>query len=196
MAYNTPLQPHGPSRPLSRGELGLRIFFLVAIATFFSACKPEHIDEGTKLKYFDLKSYFKAEAARLQKAGKPVTKTVDHNKAKETKQVSIDKWETELSLFASSDINKPAWRDSYKVTDDGTIAIYEAKDPELKTREIIVNRPNNKVKWIVIYNGTKNMLYQTTEKLSYFPDSAYVINKLQQVRLLGTNQYVITGLLN
>ena len=46
----------------------------------------------------------------------------------------------------------------------------------------------------MIVNHTKNMLYENTEKLSYFPDSLYLIQKKQRVRLLGTDTYRISGL--
>jgi hypothetical protein len=196
MAYNILSRSYRLSRAVSSGKLGLGFtIILFATIALLPSCKPEHIDEGAQLKYFDLKAYFKAESAKLKSQAKTVVKTVNHNKVKETKSVTINNWESELSLFTASDINKPAWRENYRVKDNGDIVVYEAKDPDLKTREIIINKPGNKVKWILVFNSTENMLYQTTEKLSYFPDSAYVIAKTQHVRLLGTNQYKITGLL-
>ncbi len=47
----------------------------------------------------------------------------------------------------------------------------------------------------MIYNDSKNMLYESQEWLSYFPDSLYQIDKKQTVRLLGTNTYKIKGAL-
>ena len=168
----------------------------IGIALLMPACKPA-IKEDATAKYFDLKAYFKADSARLSNLNKPVRKTVTHNGVTETKEVKIDDWSQELSLFSQSDINKPAWRDSYKVQTTPTMAIYTAIDDDLKTREIIVNKTDDdKVKYIVIYNYTKNLLYYTKEKLTYWPDSLYKIEKTQQVRLLGLNKYVITGSLN
>ena len=37
------------------------------------------------------------------------------------------------------------------------------------------------------------MLYETSEELTYFPDSLYSINKNQHVLLLGSNNYIVTG---
>jgi len=47
----------------------------------------------------------------------------------------------------------------------------------------------------LIFNRTKNILYQTTEKLSYFPDSLYLIEKDQKVRLMAKNKYKVQGLI-
>jgi hypothetical protein len=38
-------------------------------------------------------------------------------------------------------------------------------------------------------------LYETDEKLSYFPDSLYLIQKSQRVKLLGKDTYRISGTL-
>ena len=53
-----------------------------------------------------------------------------------------------------------------------------------------------KVKYMMILDSTKNILYRSLEKLSYFPDSLYLIQKAQTVRFLGTNKYDISGYFN
>ena len=167
------------------------------IFTFYlSACKPDLKETGRGIKYFDLKAYFKARVSKLTTQNRPVLKTVTHNGVTETKTVHIDNWERELNMFSESDINKPAWKDSYSVQNTGGSLIYMAKDPELQTREIIVNKDKDKVKWILIFNHTKNILYETREKLTYFPDSVYQIEKSQHVKLMGINRYMIKGILN
>jgi uncharacterized secreted protein with C-terminal beta-propeller domain len=123
-----------------------------------------------------------------------IIKSVEHNGDIQTKKMHIANWGLELSLFKLSDINKPAWKDSYAIQSGGDIIFYKAKDPELKTRALIIKQVNGQVKWILIYNHTKNLLYETDEKLSYFPDSLYLIEKSQRVRFLGTNKYRIKGL--
>lgn len=168
---------------------------LFAIA-WFSACKPQIKETGAKLKFFDLKAFFSADTARLNKLGKPVLKTVTHNGATETKAVPIDNWGQELELFMASDINKPAWRDSYTITNSGGFLIYKAKFPDLKTRELLIKKEGEKVKYILIFNRINTSLYQTSEKLSYFPDSLYIIEKSQKIRLMGFNRYKITGLID
>ncbi len=168
----------------------------IGMTILLPSCKPEIKNDGATAKYFDLKAYFKADAARLSGIKKSTLKTVTHNGTTESKEVNINNWERELSLFSESDINKPAWRDSYKVQTTPTMVIYMATDDDLKTREIIINKTGGKVKYITIYNYTKNILYYTNEKLTYIPDSIYKIEKTQYVRLLGLNKYVIIGKLN
>jgi hypothetical protein len=160
------------------------------------ACRPDVKEENAAtLKYFDIKGYFTADTARLNKLSRMVTKTVTHNGVTENKKVKIDNWGHELDMFAGADINRPAWKNSYTIATGDNLVLYKAKEDELKVREIIIKKDKEKVKWIVIYTRTKNILYQTTDKLSYFPDSLYLIEKDQWVKLMGRNRYKIQGVI-
>jgi len=145
--------------------------------------------------YFDLKAFFRSDSARLAGLNPAVVKTVTHNGVTETKTVHIGNWSQELNLFIQSDINRPAWKSSYSVSNSDSAVIYKALTPELKTRRIIIKKAGEKVQWILIYNHTKNLLYETNEKLSYFPDSLYLIEKSQHVKLMGRNDYKVQGTL-
>ena len=165
----------------------------LALLMCAAACRPQiKGQQGSKV-YFDLKGYFKNDSARLAKLHPLINKTVGHNGATQTKNVYIDNWGSEFELFTSSDINKPAWQQSYDVKKNDSMLVYSAKLPGLKTRQIVIKRSGNRIKSITIFNHTKNVLYENTEKLSYFPDSVYLIEKTQQVKLLGKNTYTIKG---
>lgn len=169
-----------------------------------SACKSD-IKERGALKYFDLKGYFKNDSIRLTKENRMVFKTVTHNGVSQSKTVHISDWGLELDLFKEADINKPAWKDSYTVIDEDSVLIYRAKYPKLmKVSEILIKKDKGKVKWILIYSKTPENrwiglkippLYITTEKLTYFPDSLYLIVKSQWVRFIGANVYRIQGVI-
>jgi hypothetical protein len=177
--------------PILISGLGVVLLLVITIS-----CKPNVGNSGTAPKYFDIKGYFESEAARLTKLNKPVLKTIVYNKNTETKDMMITDWKRELDFFQSADINKPSWKDSYSVDSTGDIVIYKAKDPSLKMWQMIIKKEGPRIKWILIYNSTKNLLYQTREKLTYFPDSLYMIDKKQSVRVLGTSVYRIKGVFN
>jgi len=179
-------------QPYSNVKLLCTAFLLL----FLAACKPDIKETGTTKTYFDLKGYFTVTASNLGAHNKPVFKTVIHNGNIESKKVIIANWEQELSLFTSSDINKPAWKDSYEVQNTPNAIFYRTKDDDLDTKEITINKSGDKIKWIIIINHTKNPLYETKEKLTFIPDSMYRIEKTQKVRLLGLNRYDIKGMLN
>src|SRR3978361_57036 len=114
-----------------------------------SSCKNDGNSTSDTAKFFDIKGYFRADSARLSKLNPSINKTVAHNNDTETKKVQISNWGTELSLFSESDINKLAWRDSYKVQVSENTIIYLAKDSSLRTRRIIINKTGDRVKWIL-----------------------------------------------
>jgi hypothetical protein len=142
--------------------------------------------------YFNVQQYFEQEGLRLDKAGVSVLKTVSRNSTRETRRVKVN-WTDELRLFAESDINKPAWRNSYKkMVSPGKIE-YLATDDKLRTRRIEILQKDMRPIALHIVNRTSNFLYTSTEDLVYYPDSSYQIQKIQNVRFLGTNNYRVTG---
>ncbi len=165
----------------------------MALMICLPGCKTGAKEKAPPLKYFDLKGYFEKDSSHLTRQNKLVFKSVTHNGVTQSKNVHIANWGIELSLFKASDINKPAWKDSYTVTSNDDSVVYKANEPDLKTRKMLIKMEKQKVKSIIIFNSAKNILYQTTEKLSYFPDSLYLIEKYQRVKLMGTNNYKIEG---
>ncbi|RWY51127.1 hypothetical protein [Mucilaginibacter gilvus] len=165
---------------------------LLLLCTWY-ACKPEIKETGATLKYFDLKEFFKTDSVHLVKLNPNIKKTVTHNGESETKTVKIANWGQEFGLFTSSDINKPAWKDSYAVTENTDSLMYKAKFPELKTREIVIHKNNGKVTRLYILNNIHNLLYTTTEKLLYVPGEYYLIEKDQKVKVMSGNNYLIKG---
>ncbi|HEY1009552.1 MAG TPA: hypothetical protein VGE58_05550 [Daejeonella sp.] len=165
---------------------------LVALLLFASCQAP-----GTKQakKYMDLTGFFEKESARLSQTGVRVEKTVSRNGLSENKDNVLPNWETELSLFTESDINKAAWRDSYKIVQDSTMTTYIALDSKLRTRSIEIRKnQQGNLQGITIVNHTANALYSSAEELIYIPDSIYRIAKKQDVILLGNNNYEISGI--
>ena len=166
---------------------------LLLLGSSYACNKPEIKETGAELKYFDLKGYFEKEAARLSTLNPQVNKSVAHNAETESKTVHISSWKKELNLFAESDINKPAWKLSYDVQTNADSTVYQAKYPELKTRRIVITKQAGQVSAIAIVNNTHNILYNTTEKLIYAPKAYYLIEKLQNVKIMGANNYTIKG---
>ncbi len=145
-------------------------------------------------KYFDIKSFFEREAQRLSSIKKGVEKTVSRNGYKETRKFNSLNWMNEFNLFIESDINKPAWKDRYQISQKNNFTIYMALDSNLRTRYILIKRKTNgTIDYIEILNKTINSLYQSSEQLTYLVDSVYYIKKQQNVRLIGNNEYEIIG---
>ncbi|HEX8376231.1 MAG TPA: hypothetical protein VF602_00335 [Pedobacter sp.] len=173
----------------------MRSALTILIIFVLTACTNRQEEDTFKnkpLPYFDLASYFEKEAIRLQTRNPLLTKTVGQNGESEKKDIKITDWKSELGFFIASDINKPAWRNSYRVIKKGNKIIYLSKDDGLRTQKIeILSKPHGGIKHISILNQTSNILYTSTEYLNYSPDSFYTINKQQKVLLNSLNTYQI-----
>lgn len=176
------------------GVIGLLISVVVA-------CSPAREEQPAASNaapaYFSLKNYFRDEAERLQRASPKIVKSVVKNGSEESRHTQISNWENELMLFIESDINKPAWQQSYQIDSSGNTVVYQRLDPELRTVSISIERnADETIDHIRIQNGVENMLYTSEEQLDYYPDSLYRINKKQRVMVIGENSYTITGTLS
>ncbi len=169
------------------------LLLIVVFWTCIFGCKPEVKQGNGSLRYFDLKRYFNAEATRLNLKQTPILKTASYNGHEYTKPAKIKNWKRELALFIESDINKASWKDSYQVKSNADSIVYNAIDTALHIRQILVILRDTQVRSVRIKNFTKNLLYQTKEQLTYFPDSLYSIKKNQKILFLGLNNYTITG---
>lgn len=177
-----------------------KLFVLLSIISMvLSACggsnsKAPNLQTNV---YFDIKGFFEEEAQRLAKDTNLIQKEISRNGGeKERKSLVIKDWLKEFSLFIESDINKPAWTSSYGVSHKGDTITYTSNDPELRTKKISIVKNDEIVKSITIYNEVENKLYKSLEELYYSPDSIYRIEKLQDVRVIGANRYLITGSFN
>jgi hypothetical protein len=170
----------------------IKLFKLIIILFLFSSCSSSSDEQAQKQNYFfDIAGYFKQQATLL--TNKSVTKTVSKDKATETKTLIVENWEQELQLFTDCDINKAAWKDSYKKDSTSNTLIYTATDPDLRVRAIKINFLGQSPSKIEISTQSKNLLYHTTENLVFIPDSLYQITKHQKVILLGLHDYKISG---
>lgn len=168
-----------------------KLFILLTV--FITACTGRE-EMKTKSAFFDIKGFFEAEAKRLTINSKVVDKSIKQNGLSEVKKgISVD-WENELALFIASDINKPSWMDSYKVSGDSVQVTYLAIDTNLRTRFLVIKKDKQgRAVYFRIKNITRSKLYESSEELIYIPDSIYTINKNQRVRFLGNNNYQISG---
>jgi hypothetical protein len=168
-------------------------FLILSLAS----CQQKEIS-NKQLEYVDLQGFFSAEAGRLNAKKPTFTKTVCINGKKESKVLnkSID-WEKELSVFKEADINKPAFKGMYQISTLPYKTIYTTHSKNATIKRIEVDFGDTKKPLgIRIFQLTKNLIYQSTDTLSYYPDSVYSIHKKQEVHILGTTVYIIKGKFN
>jgi hypothetical protein len=174
-----------------------KILAFAFLVLSLAACQQKEIS-NKQLEYIDLQGFFSAEASRLNAQKPTLTKMVCINGKTESKVLnkSID-WEKELSVFKEADINKPAFKGMYQIRTSPNRTIYTTLSKNVPVKRIEVEFGDaKKPTGIRIFQLTKNMIYQSTDTLSYYPDSVYSIHKKQVVRVLGTTIYTINGKFN
>lgn len=167
---------------------------MIMFSLFIASCSES--EQRSDPKYVDLKRFFEEEIVRFEKQKVKIDKSVSRNGVSESKKNISVNWKDELGLFIESDINKPAWKNSYRVTADSRQTLYTALDGSLRTRSIVIKKnQQGRVIQISIINRSANSLYSSIEELSYVPDFEYKIIKRQDITFLGNNHYEITGIL-
>lgn len=170
-----------------------KMLFLPAALLFFYGCKPAKEEQKHSLNYFDLKGYFAKEAVRLNKSNPGLTKTVMVNGAAETKQIRLGDWQKELAAFSDVDINRSAWAGLFSVTRNNERELYTSDDEKVPVKEVLVLKKDNKLYGIRVLVKNTNILYSSSDTLSYYPDSIYQVKKKQHIKLLAEKNYSITG---
>lgn len=168
-------------------------FLLPGILLFFFSCNPTEKNQKNTLTYFDLKGYFVKEGARLNKSNPLLTKTVAVNKDEETRQLHLTDWTKELAVFSDADINRNAWKGLFNRKIIGQGEVYTSDHKKIPVKEVLVIKKNGQVHGIRILITYSNILYRSTDTLSYYPDSLYQVKKQQKIRLLSEKNYSISG---
>ena len=173
------------------GHIGSTFFMLLVCVSIFACTQSEVAStNAASHHFFDLKGYFMAEARRLNDEGiHQVTKIVVADGKIESRDIGNIEYERELSFFAASDINRPAWSDKYLVDtlfDELKQVVqlnYKCIDDKLKIRNIVVGYKGAEVNKIVVQNNTSNSIATSSQKLVYEPTIGYSIESHQKVAM-------------
>jgi hypothetical protein len=162
-----------------------KIGFSLLVLLVFAGCgnKTETTKAVDETPFFDVKGFFNGEIKRYTEGSQKIQKTVTVKGNAETKILDKADFAQELALFVASDINKPAWRDKYRVekTAGRSLESFVATDTDLKTRRVDIYRfPPNGVTEIQIINGDKSAITESQQSLKYEIGKGYSIETFQK----------------
>lgn len=143
--------------------------------------------------YFNLKGYIEQESSRLSSSNPTVHKTVMVNNSSESKEIKIQDWKKELSAFSDADMNRAAWKGLFQVKKFGEQEVYTSDHKKVPVKKVVITRRNGQLYGLQLFIRNSNTLYTSADTLSYYPDSLYEVKKTQNIRLLSTKNYHITG---
>ena len=170
-----------------------RLFLAFLLISVFSCTERKNVEANTDLMYFDIKGYFQNEIVRLQMLKPTVVKTVYISGSEEKKTIGIQDWNKELAIFLNADINKASWKGSFSIDKKDENEIYKSSAKKIPVKMIAVTKENKTVKKIVVIIAYKNILYQSQDTLTYYPDSLYEIKKEQDIRFLKKKKFTVIG---
>ena len=166
----------------------IKILFLLFIAFFVTFCKDKKTNiVASQNSFFDVKKFISSEAKRLQSQAGRYEKKVTVDGATEEKISDSLNWTQELALFAEADINRPAWKDKYRVdsifdAQHGLVKIsYTTQDKNLKTKQLDIIFNHNILQEINIKNSASSAVATLQQQLSYRPDDGYLVEMNQKI---------------
>jgi hypothetical protein len=162
-----------------------KIILGILMLLIFAACggKTDASKTVDATPFFDVKGFFQSEIKRLTEGSIKIEKTVTIGGKSETKIIEKADYAQELALFVASDINKPAWRDKYRVekTAGRSLESFFATDDDLKTRRVDIFRfPPNGVTQIQILNNDKSSITESQQSLDYDIGKGFSIETFQK----------------
>ena len=170
-----------------------KLCILVFVAALFSCTQQKEAEANTELLYFDIQGYFAKEGLRMQKLNPTFVKTVNVNGNIESKKIKIADWEKEFTIFTNADINKNSWKGSFQVNKQNGEEVYTSDSKKIPVKKLTVLRKDSTVRMIQIVINNKNILFQSNDTLTYYPDSLYAIKKKQKIRILNEKNYQVIG---
>lgn len=160
---------------------------------FFSCQQEKKTNTVAINSYFDLKGYFEKEISRYSAQKPVVEKTVAINGQAESKKIVIKDWPRELAVFTDADINKSAWKGLFKIQESENETHYSTANKKIPVKELIISKKSGEVSKIEVIIANINLLYHSSDTLTYYPDSLYQIVKQQKIKLMGVKRYKIVG---
>lgn len=176
-----------------------KVFGLLLVCALLSACNPE-IKEGKINRYFDLKGLIETQIKTLNTQKPFVQKTIVMSEKSESQLVKSIDWAKELELFIQTDLNKPAFIQSYQVDSSSKSVIYKLKDAEkLSIKYLTISKIGENGISIEALVSNENYLYQNEKHLKLFLKnnevSDYQIEGFQKIVFGDRKTFKINGVI-
>ncbi|GGM75697.1 hypothetical protein GCM10010967_04070 [Dyadobacter beijingensis] len=183
--------------------------FLPILATFLCisliSCTPEESkDDGPKT-YYDLKGFVENQIEYLNDKRPEVNKTAILGSKREVSRTRDVDWKKELELFVQADINKPSYRQSYDILQNGPVYYEYRLKPgndlpvtylKIETDSVLKQplyveallRARNK-----IYHSEKKVILKTVKRDNLLEVNAYQVDGYQKLIFVDRKTFRIQG---
>lgn len=168
-----------------------RFLTIVAAVFLFSlvSCRQEEARDDAPKVYYDLKGFIENQIAYLNEKKPEVSKTAVLGSKREASKTREVDWKKELELFVQADINKPSYRQSYEIAQNGPLH-YEYR-----------LKPGNDLPVAYLKIDTDSVLKQPlrvealirASNKVYNSEKKVVLNAAKHDNLVEVNSYEVDG---
>lgn len=166
----------------------MKIISTICLLFFLIACAEKPIEKTRK--YFDIKALFASQIVVLGKEKSIFKKEISINGEKEIKELSAINWEKELDPFLQSDINKPAFLQSYEIVETDSTLRYLLKAGEkqpISSIWMMKKRNSKDITYIEIAASSENLLYSWNKTLIAIFKNGF----LQKYSVIGDQKILV-----
>lgn len=178
-------------------KLSVLHFLLLAIVLSSCSQDPTEVYYEDDRNYYDLPSCMRHQVDALNKMGKHVRKKLTKDGQSQVVEKGDVNWQEELELFMESDINRPAWRGSFKTDtvhlDQMLVITYKTDNTEIPVKNVVVtlDKQNKQCLRLTIDRQTDNFLYSSLQKLFFTPGEGYTVKGHLKVMFLFESEYAV-----
>ena len=164
---------------------------IVATFLFFSlvSCRQEETGDDAPKVYYDLKGFVENQIVYLNEKRPEVNKTAVLGSKREASKTREVDWKKELELFVQADINKPSYRQSYEVVQNGPLhyeyRLKPGNDLPVAYLKIDTDSVLKQPLHVEALIRASNKVYNSEKKL--------VLNASKRDNLLEVNTYEVDG---
>ncbi len=155
----------------------LTIYFL--LFSLF-ACTPKD-EKKDYVEYYSISLNKQVENFKENFHSKDIRKLVLQNGIVEQKQITIEQLLNDIKSFKEFDINKPAWKNSYKIVKTEQYTRFETAENKLTLKHIDVYGDEANPSKICIYFQNNNNLYYSSKYIEWDLKKSYSIFSIQDV---------------
>ena len=168
-----------------------RFLTFIAAVLFLSlvSCRPEEARDDAPKVYYDLKGFIENQIVYLNEKKPEVSKTALLGSKREVSKTREVDWKKELELFIQADINKPSYRQSYEMVQNGPLhyeyRLKPGNDLPVSYLKIDTDSVLKQPLRVEAMIRASNKVYHSEKKL--------VLNAVKRDNLLEVNSYEVDG---
>lgn len=164
-------------------------FIAAVLLLSLASCRQEETRDDAPKIYYDLKGFVETQIVYLNEKKPEVSKTALLGSKREVSKTREVDWKKELELFVQADINKPSYRQSYEIAQNGPLhyeyRLKPGNDLPVSYLKIDVDSVLKQPLHVEALIRASNKVYNSEKKL--------VLNAAKRDNLQEINTYEVDG---